>query len=211
MDRSGARVAGLILAAGASARMGRDKRLLEVGGEALLRRAARIALEAGLDPLIAVLPPAAAPIGAVLAGLACGTVVNPDPSRGQGSSLAVGIGALPADAAAAVVTLPDMPRVSAAMIAALVARWRETGAPLVLSEYAGTQAPPVLYARPLLAELAGAAGAGGASPGKAVVAAHRAAAAVLRWPAEDLVDVDTPEDLAKLGLGVRGSPEVDAP
>lgn len=207
MDRSDARVAGLVLAAGASARMGRDKLLLRLGGEALLRRAARIALEAGLAPVIAVLGPAAAAARAALAGLPCEPVVNPDPSRGQGSSLAAGIAALPPDAAAVVVTLPDMPRVSAAMIAALVARWRETGAPLVLSEYAGTQAPPALYARPLLAELAGAAGASVGSPGKAVAAAHRAAAAVLPWPAEALLDVDTPEDLAALGLG----PEVDAP
>lgn len=208
MDRSGARVAGLILAAGASARMGRDKLLLEVDGEALLRRAVRTALEAGLHPVVAVLGPGAAPSRAILAGLPCETVVNSEPSRGQGSSLAVGIAALPPDAAAAVVTLPDMPRVSAAMIAALVARWRDTGVPLVLSEYAGTQAPPVLYARPLLAELAGAAGASGPSPGKAVVAAHRGAAAILKWPAEALLDVDTPEDLAKLGPPC-GGPEVD--
>jgi CTP:molybdopterin cytidylyltransferase MocA len=210
MDRSGARVAGLILAAGASARMGRDKLLLELGGEALLRRAVRFALEAGLDPVIAVLGPAAGGSRAVLAGLPCETLVNPDPSRGQGSSLAVGIVALPADAAAAVVALPDMPRVSAAMIAALVARWRETGAPLVLSEYGGTQAPPALYARPLLAELAGAAGASGASPGKAVATAHRAEAEILRWPSDVLLDIDTPEDLARLE-SPRGGPEVNRP
>lgn len=199
MDRSNARVAGIVLAAGASARMGADKLLLEVEGEPLLRRAARTALEAGLDPVIAVLGPASPARGA-LAGLACLTAVNPDPSRGQGSSLAAGIATLPAEVVAAVVVLPDMPRVTAAMIAALVARWREGGAPLVLSEYAGTQAPPALYSRRLLGELARAAAGGGDSPGKAVVAAHRAEADVLRWPAEALLDVDAPEDLARLGL-----------
>jgi molybdenum cofactor cytidylyltransferase len=207
MDRSSARAAGLILAAGASARMGRDKLLLESGGEPLLRRAVRAALEAGLDPVIAVLAPDAERARAVLAGLPCRTTVNPDPSRGQGSSLAVGIAALPPETVAAVVVLPDMPRVTAGMIAALVARWREAGSPLVLSEYAGTQAPPALYARPLLAELALAAGASGASPGKEVVARHRAEAAVLRWPADALLDVDAPEDLALL----EPRAEVDGP
>lgn len=196
MDRSTARVAGIVLAAGSSTRMGRDKLLLPVGGEPLLRRAVRGAVEAGLDPVIAVLSPGAAAAREALAGLACGTVENPDPSRGQGSSLAEGIGALPADVAAAVVLLPDMPRVTSAMIAALVARWRETGAPLALSDYGGTQAPPALYARPLLAELAA---RGGDQPGKAVVAAHRAEAVVLRWPAEVLLDLDTRDDLRQLG------------
>jgi molybdenum cofactor cytidylyltransferase len=195
MDRSAARVAGLVLAAGASARMGRDKLLLPLGGEPLLRRAVRTALGAGLEPVLVVLPPGAAAAREALAGLGCLVVENPDPARGQGSSLAEGIGALPADVAAAVVLLPDMPRVTAEMIAALVDRWRETGAPLVLSDYGGTQAPPALHARPLLAELAA---RGGDQPGKAVVAAHRAEAEVLRWPAEGLLDLDTPDDLRRL-------------
>jgi len=191
-----ARAAGLVLAAGASARMGQDKLLLEVGGEPLLRRAVREAVAAGLDPVVVVLAPGAEPARRALSGLACEPVENPDPARGQGSSLAAGLAALPVEVAAAVVVLPDMPRVTGAMLATLVERWRETGASLVLSEYGTTVAPPVLYARALFPELVGAAGE---HPGKAVVGRHRAVAEVVRWPLSALADVDTPADLAAAG------------
>ncbi len=185
--------AGIVLAAGASARMGEDKLLLEVGGEPLLRRAVRAALAAGLSPVVVVLGPEGARARAALEGLGCAPTVNPDPGRGQGSSLAAGIAALPSGAPAAVVVLPDMPRVSDEMIAAVVARWRETGAPLVLSDYGGTTAPPTLYARALLQELLA---AEGEQPGKQVAARHRGEAARVVWPAEALADVDTLDDLA---------------
>jgi molybdenum cofactor cytidylyltransferase len=189
---SRAQVAGIILAAGASSRMGTSKPFLEVEGESLLRRSARSAMAAGLDPILVVVGAEGERARAALAGLPCRLAVNPDPARGKGSSLAVGLAALPAGAEAAVVLLPDMPRVTAAMIEALAARWRETGAPLVVSEYAGTLAPPVLFARSLFAELVA---EGVESPGKAVIARHRAEAEVLRWPVEALADLDTPEDL----------------
>jgi molybdenum cofactor cytidylyltransferase len=96
-----------------------------------------------------------------------------------------------------------MPRVTAAMLATLVERWRETGAPLVLSEYGTTVAPPVLYARALFGELAPAAGE---NPGKAVVARHRARAAVIRWPTVALADLDTPAELAAFEDGGASRP-----
>ena len=185
--------AGVVLAAGASARMGTEKLLLELGGEPLLRRAVRVALEGGLAPVVVVLAPGAERARAALAGLPCSLTVNPDRSRGQGSSLAAGLAALPAGAPAVVVLLGDMPRVTGAMVAAVVARWREGGAPLVLSDYGGTTAPPTLYAAPLLAELRAAAGE---QPGKQVAARHRTRAARVEWLAAALADVDSPADLA---------------
>jgi molybdenum cofactor cytidylyltransferase len=142
-ERTG-RVAGLVLAAGASTRMGANKMLLEVGGESLLRRGVRSALAAGLDPVVVVLGHDAGQARRALDALPCRIALNAEPARGLGSSLATGIAALPPAADAAVVVLPDMPRVTAEMIATLVARWRETGAALVVSEYGGTVAAPVL-------------------------------------------------------------------
>jgi molybdenum cofactor cytidylyltransferase len=190
-ERTG-RVAGLVLAAGASTRMGANKMLLEVDGESLLRRGVRTALAGGLNPVVVVLGHDAGRARRELEALPCRIAVNPDPSRGLGTSLATGIAALPLVADAAVVVLPDMPRVTAEMIAALVARWRETGAALVLSEYGGIVAPPVVYGRRLFPELAA---LDGDSAGKAVIARHRAEAVTVAWPAPALLDVDAPADL----------------
>jgi len=195
-------VAGVLLAAGASTRMGSNKLLLELDGESLLRRAAMSALAAGLAPVVVVLGHEAARGEATLRGLACTTVLNPEFVLGQGSSLAVGLRALPAGAVAAVVLLADMPLVTASMIEALQARWRATGAPLVLSDYAGVLAPPALYTRALFGELCSA----GEAPGKQVLARHRAAALTVPCPAAALADVDRPGDLEGLGPAPRSTP-----
>jgi molybdenum cofactor cytidylyltransferase len=187
-------VAGILLAAGSSTRMGRNKLLLRLEGESLLRRAARRALAAGLDPVLVVLGHEAERARAELAGLRCRAVSNPRHARGMGSSLAAGLRAVPGSCGAAVVLLADMPLVREEMIAAVVARWRETGAPLVLSRYGEVQAPPALYGRGLFAELAGGDGEG---RGREVARRHRDRAALVDQPPEALADVDRLGDLAR--------------
>jgi molybdenum cofactor cytidylyltransferase len=192
-------VAGVVLAAGSSTRFGGNKLLAQVGGEPLVRRAARMALAAGLSPVLVVTGHEAALAEMALTGLACRAVRNPDHARGQGTSLRAGLDALPPAVAGAVVLLADMPLVTIEMVAALVARWREGDAALVASRYGGadedaTPAPPTLYDRSLFAELT----EPGDRPGRAVVQRHRASAAWLRWPAEAALDLDAPEDLERL-------------
>lgn len=231
--RRAAPVAGILLAAGTSSRMGRNqsrdpqasgdvvegltgqpgsrginKLLLELDGEPLLRRAVRHALEAGLAPLLVVLGHEADRARAALAGLACVQVWNADYEQGIATSLRAGLAALPAPAGAAVVMLADMPFVSAAMLSALVDRWRETSAPLVISDYEGVDAPPMLYDRALFGELQA---MDDGRCGRQVVKRHRHEAESLSWPAAALADLDTPEDLARvrlddLGCRVSASP-----
>ena len=196
-------VAGVLLAAGASSRFGANKLLLEFGGEPLVRRAASAALAAGLDPVVCVLGYEADRVLAALSGLPIRAVVNPDYARGMNSSLATGIAAVPAEAAAAVVQLADMPRVTADMLASLVAVFRETGAPLIASCYVeggadagdGIHAPPTLYARALFPELGGPEGDG---CGKRVVRRHADAVVRVKWPAAALADVDRAEDWERM-------------
>jgi molybdenum cofactor cytidylyltransferase len=190
------RVAGVVLAAGTSSRLGANKLLLRLDSEPLVRRVARHAVEAGLSPVIVVLGHEAERVATALGGLMVETIVNPEYRAGMHGSIQTGIGRVPGDCAAAVVLLGDMPLVTAAMIEALAERFRRGTEPLVLSLYGEVQAPPTLYARSLFPALAGA-GAGG---GREVVLAHRSEAAEIRWPEPLLADVDRPADAARLGV-----------
>ena len=199
-NRSGP-VAGVVLAAGASRRMGANKLLLELEGETLLRRAVRRALSAGLDPVLVVVGHEAERATAELVDLRCRAVTNPDPGRGMNGSIRCGVGAVPREAVAAVVTLADMPFVTAEMIAEMVARYRSGAAPLVASEYGGVLAPPMLYDRALFGELDQLDGDG---CGKRVVKRHRDEAETISWPAAALADVDEPGDFDRVRAETSG-------
>lgn len=194
-------IAAMILAAGASTRMGRNKVLAEIEGESLLRRAARRALGAGLDPVLVVLGHQAGRARRELRGLACRVVSNPEHARGMNTSLSAAVGALPPEASAAVVLLADMPLVDEAMIRAVAERHAATGAALVSARYGHVTAPPTLYARSLFTELTGGEGEG---RGREVVRRHRAEAAWVDFAPAMLVDVDVPDDLRRVRLAAGG-------
>lgn len=194
-DRQSTPVAGVLLAAGTSSRMGSNKLLFELNGESVLRGAARRALAGGLSPLFVVLGHQEDRARPELDGLPCRIVVNPSYEQGINSSLKAGVAALPEDVQAALVMLADMPFVTAEMIAALIDRYRSTEAPLVISDYEGINAPPMLYDRSLFGELLAMTGEG---CGRQVVKRHRHEAEVLPWPAAALADLDVPEDYARM-------------
>ncbi len=181
--------------------MGRNKLLFDLGGEAVVRRTVRTALRAGLDPIVVVLGHEADAVRAALAALPCRFVVNPRHADGMNSSICAGIEALPPAVAAGVVLLSDMPFVSAEMIAALVERYRTGDALLVLSEYAGTQAPPTLFDRSLFDELAGPEGKG---CGKRMRRRHPDRTSIVAWPAEALADLDVPDDYERVKARLAG-------
>jgi molybdenum cofactor cytidylyltransferase len=198
----GGAVAGVVLAAGSSTRMGRNKLLLPLEGESLVRRAARRALAAGLDPVVVVLGHEADLAAAEVAGLAVRIVVNADHAGGIHTSRVAGLAAVPLEAAAAIVPLADMPYVTEAMLAALAARHRETGAPLVVSEYAGEQAPDAL--RPIA--LSGALRRRGLQQARHPRPCRGGGHAVLAGGR--LRDLDRPEDYER---ALAGGPDAEAP
>ena len=194
-ERAGA-VAGLVLAAGTSTRMGQNKLLLEIDGETIVHRAVRRAAEGGLDPVFVVLGHEADRTREAIGALECRTVLNPNYAAGVNSSLRAGIQAVAETSAqAAVVVLADMPFVTAGMIETLIREYRESTAPLVVSDYEGVNAPPVLYDRALFHELAVSEGQG---CGKHVVKQHRHEARSVAWPAQALADLDVPEDIERV-------------
>ena len=185
------RVAGIILAAGASRRMGRNKMLLALEGESLIRRAVRRALAAGLSPVVVVVGHEQDRIRSELGDLPVEFTVNPDYTGPTSGSLHRGLNALGPDVGAAVVLLGDMVRVTHETLAMLVAAARGTDAPLVVSRYGDVTAPPLLFRRSLFSELLAWTGEG---CGKTVVKAHNHEALYVDRPEALLADVDTPED-----------------
>ena len=193
----GGAVAGVILAAGSSSRLGTPKQLLRYRGETLLHRTVRLAIAAGLDPVHVVLGCDASAVGDALGELRgrVTTVVNSDWQAGMGSSLACGIASLPGSAGAALVLVTDQPRLSHAILAEIAAAYRTGGAALVASRYAsGAVGVPALFARRYFPELIRLAGDRGA---RALFARHREHLVTVAFPDGDL-DIDTPAAAAAL-------------
>lgn len=191
--------AALVLAAGASSRMGRPKALLEIGGRTLVARAADAAREAGLAPVIVVLGSDAAALRESLRGARAALVENAAWATGMASSIRCGVAALPEEAEAVVLLPCDQPAVSADLLARLVALRRERGLPMAACRYAGALGPPALFARERFGELLALGGDEGA---RGLLRRAPESVAVLDFP-EGAFDVDTPEDWARWEHGSR--------
>ncbi len=187
-------VAAVILAAGAASRMGQPKLLLPWKGEALIRHAARTAIQAGLDPVVVVTGAASDDMQTALSGLALKLVFNPDWQAGQSTSVRIGIQSLPAQARAVIFLLGDQPYVSADLLKGLVRAYIDTQ-PLILAPFvAEKRANPVLFDRAVFGEMLALQGDAGA---RTIFAQHPPTP--LPWPDERLLfDVDTPEDYQRL-------------
>jgi molybdenum cofactor cytidylyltransferase len=146
-------IAGIILAAGASRRMGSPKALLAYRGETFIGRMTRVYLEF-CSPLIVVLGHHAATIGPVVPA-AVTAVTNPDPERGQLSSLQTALAALPPDAEGFLFTPIDSPAIEPATVAALIEafRRRDPWTQFVVPRYQGHHGHPVFATRAIAAEM----------------------------------------------------------
>ena len=191
-------IPGLLLAAGKSSRMGQPKALLPVGpaGETFLQRIARNLCDGGVEEVVAVLGyradliRATLPAGTIRARL----VDNEAYEQGQLSSLLTGLRTVDRPGVGAIlVTLVDVPLVSAETVRAVLAAYRGSGgAPIVRPVNRGRHGHPVIFDRALFSELRHADTATGA---KSVVNAHRAEVLEVEVPDEGaFVDIDTPED-----------------
>jgi molybdenum cofactor cytidylyltransferase len=124
-------------------------------------------------------------------------VRNPEPSRGQLSSLLIGMDAVVRpDTEAILVTLVDVPMVAVSTVTRVVTAWERTRAPIVRPAIGDRHGHPVIFDRALFAALRGAPLDAGA---KSVVRAHEND--LVNVPVDDegcLVDLDTPEEYKRL-------------
>ena len=192
-------IPGIVLAAGASRRMGRPKALLpaEPGGT-MLGRVLHTLAGAGLDPLIVVSRETLTVADAWRDSRAGGVrvVINPEPDRGQLSSLACALQALGPVPPAALVTLVDIPLVRSETVRQLLSAWRSSGAPLVRPLVDGRHGHPVIFGATLLDRLRTADPALGARPVVRAFAARAVDVAV--DDAGVLQDIDTPDEYRRL-------------
>jgi molybdenum cofactor cytidylyltransferase len=201
MPETAAPVSGIVLAAGTSSRMGRNKLLLDVGGEPLVRRAVRTAVGAGLSPVIVVLGHEAADVEKAIGDTTHRAVFNERYAESPRLSLQCGIRSVPEECAGAVVLLGDMPFVTKEMLREISLKGREgAGVSLVVSRYGDVQAPPTFYSSSLFEEISGLS----SGCGKKVVERHLADAAVLSWPPELLADLDVADDYDRVKKRVAG-------
>ena len=186
-------IAGVILSAGESSRMGRPKALLPIDGQTFIERIVGALTAAGLTRIVVVLGFNADELRPKIAHLPVEIVVNPDYKLGQLSSLQAAIRLLERDqdCEGMLVHLVDHPYIDPALVRLMLQRFAAAPTLIVVPRHQGKRGHPVLFARPLFAELLAAPMDQGA---KAVVNAH--AGETLEIDTDEVgitLDIDTPE------------------
>ena len=181
-------VTGVVLAAGASTRMGEQKLLLQLGGEPIVRRTVRQVCETDVDDVLVIVGYEREKVLEALEGLPIRHALNDKYQEGMGTSFRTAIEHI-GGSDAALFALADQPFVTTEHYRAILHAFREQAPAIVGVRYGDVTAPPHMFSKELFPELA--ALVHGARP---VIERHSDRRIVLQFPAELLQDIDTPED-----------------
>jgi molybdenum cofactor cytidylyltransferase len=185
---------GIVLAAGASSRMGEPKALLQVDGATFLERAVHLLREAGCKYVIAVVTDDLW-IERLADVSGAAVIINDADYAEQIDSLRLGIANLPDDTDAVAVLPVDFPRISVETVKRLVAEASRSDAPILNPAYNGVAGHPVIFASRLFPELLAPDLPEGA---RTVIDAHATEAHVIDVDDPGVtIDVDTPGDYQK--------------
>jgi molybdenum cofactor cytidylyltransferase len=183
----------IILAAGASTRMGQSKQLLPVKGEPLLLRSINTAIHSGAKKIVVVLGANEKAHRDLIGDLNVESVFNERWQTGMGSSIKAGLSALPelsSSLEGIVVLVCDQPLLTADHIRQLISKHTETSKPIVASGYAATSGVPVFFHKSYFGQLMGLKDEQGA---KKVIQENPGDVALQPFPQGE-IDLDTPED-----------------
>jgi molybdenum cofactor cytidylyltransferase len=203
-------MAAMILAAGGSTRMGRAKQLLRIGGETLVHRTARAAVEAGCGPIFVVMGAGADAIASEVLDLPVKCALNADWEKGMGGSIRAGLRAILANdskAEAAAILLCDQPGVEAGVLRELFAAFSNGLKPIAACRYGGTLGPPSCFERSMFDELLQLGDAEGA---KRLLVKDPSRVMVMDWAGGES-DLDTPGDWERYQRNSPGSGEPPPP
>ena len=190
------RIAGIVLAAGMSRRLGRPKQLLELDGVPVIRHVVRRALESSLDEVIVVVGARGNDVRDALGGEPVRFVANEQYAEGQGTSLAAGVSALGPDTDAVVILLGDQPGIDPVVIDRVVAERKEGGATIVMTEYGDGRSHPVLFGNEHFLNLAALKGDEG---GRSVIRRNASQVVTVRADRDAIsADIDTEDDWRRL-------------
>lgn len=187
-------VAGIILAAGGSSRLGEPKQLLPWRGETFVGTITRNAVESGLSPVVVVTGSHADLVKKAVEDLPVRIVYNPDWELGQSTSVKVGLQAITEEVGAAMFLLSDQPQVSPMLIRKLVEAHAQTLSSIVAPLIDGHRGNPVIFDRDTFNDFSKLKGDEG---GRGLFSRYP-----IEWvewhDRQMLLDVDTPEDYQRL-------------
>jgi molybdenum cofactor cytidylyltransferase len=189
----------LLLAAGASTRMGQPKLLLPVGGRPMVERVLGECVRSDLDHVVVVLGHQSDRIGEALGALRLNPkvrmVLNPEYASGMSASIRAGLPVAEKDYDHVMIVLADMPFVNAGVINLLMHRYLSSGCAMGAVRVKGRRSHPVIFGRKIYPELMKLSGDAGAR--HLFQAPERSACLVDLGDAYDDRDIDTPEDYAR--------------
>lgn len=187
------RIAGIVLAAGASTRLDGPKQGILFRGKALVVHAVEAALDGDLEPVLVIVGEQERRMRELLDGYPIKIIRNPHPDSGQSSSLRIGLAALESNIEGAIFLLADMPLVRGVLVVQLREHHRQTLAPIVVPYADGKRGNPVLFDRVTFDDLAKVAGDRGGR-----ILFEKFDLERVEWDNIIHFDVDTEEDLQKM-------------
>lgn len=195
MKQATENIAIVLLAAGASTRMGFPKQLLKTGHETLIEKMTAVACSAGGQPVIVVLGAFYEAVAEKLDSYPVTILKNDRWQEGMGSTVACAFDFLRRqhpETAASVIMLCDQPHLNPAVLRRLINQWKSSGKPIVASEYGETYGAPALFDSTLFEALAKLKGEKGA---KTIMAVNKENMEFIAFP-KGKIDLDTPENWA---------------